>query len=277
MITNFHDIYIFYHEKEDSILIQNLTNKIADKVLELEKFFKIKPISPVHIYLTKNNFEFQNFAKKGLPEWARAVAFTNTNTIVLLAGNADEINQLPGVLMHELVHIYLGIVRNENHIPTWLHEGLAQYLSNDGLSMEEQILIANALFADKFLSLTEMDSMFSFKRNQAQIGYALARSAVDFFVLEFGLEKLHEIIIQLSGSRAVNDIFIIVTARDFIDFEIRWYKYIDKEYSWFLIMNVENLIWVFLVILLFAAFIRIKFKNRKTVSSWNDDFEIGES
>ena len=180
---------------------------------------------------------------------------------------------MPQVLLHELVHIYFGIISPQRRIPSWLHEGIAQYLSHESLTMDEQVFIANALFSEKIIPLMELDSLFSFQRNQARLGYALARSAVDFFVQQYGVDKLYDLVSQFTGSRSVNKNFLSVTGRDFIDFEIRWYNYIDKEYSWVLILNSENIIWSALILLFIIAFLRIKLKNRKILSSWKEDID----
>ena len=75
----------------------------------------------------------------GLPAWpfvtggallllGSILAFVKKKTIIIRAKNADEINRVPQVLLHELVHIYLGIISPEESIPTWLHEGVSQLL-----------------------------------------------------------------------------------------------------------------------------------------------------
>lgn len=264
-------VYTFYYEKGDSLLVQNIINKTNNQIERLELFFKGKSKSGIYINLVKSEEDFHAFSSGGFPEWAQAVALVKTKTIIIMARNADERNRLPQVLLHELVHIYFGIIAPEKRIPTWLHEGVAQFLSFETLTMDEQVYIANALFNGQITPLMEFDSMFISDVNKAKMGYALARSAVDFFVQQYGTEVLYDIIVQLNNTKSLNAAFLNATGMDFIDFEVKWFNYVDKEYKWFILLNIENFIWTSLIILLVIAYLRMKFKNRGIISSWKED------
>lgn len=268
----YNDIYVFYYEPNDSQLVLKTIDKINDKLLGIEKFFEGRSRFDIHIFLTKSEKEFQSYSQTGFPEWAQAIAFVKKNTIIIRTKNADEINRMPQVLLHELVHIYLGVISPDENIPTWLHEGISQYLSYESLSMDEQIYISNALYSGNITSLTNLDSMFNYTRNQAQLGYALSRSAVDYFLKKYDLQTLFKAIKKVNSTRSINRAFLETTGRDFIDFETSWFSYIDKEYKWMFVLNADNLIWLTLVVLFLLAFLRIKFKNKKTIKSWENDF-----
>jgi len=274
-VKTYRGIYNFYFPQADSLLVYNLIEKIDPGITAIENFFDLKPTIPVQIYLTKSQAEFESYSVDGFPEWAQAIAFVNKRVIILRAANGDEVIRLPQVLLHELVHIYLGILSPKKRIPTWLHEGIAQYLSHEGLTMDEQVLIANALYSDKINYLMALDSLFAFNPLQARLAYALARSSVDYFVQQYGLDALLQTLKALN-TYSVNKAFLHATGRDFIDFERGWFGYIDEKYSWMFLINAENIVWAVLVLLFFTAWIRIRFKNRKTRNSWEDDIETNE-
>jgi hypothetical protein len=146
--------------------------------------------------------------------------------------------------------------------------------------MDEQVLIANALYSDNLTDLAAMDSLFSFSPVKARIGYALSRSAVDYFLNLYNPGDMLKIIQLLSENKSADQAFKRVTGKDFIDFEIGWFAYIDEQYRWMILLNASNLVWLLLVILFVAAFIRIKLKNRKTIRSWPetgiDDMDVEE-
>src|SRR5690606_6221698 len=48
-------------------------------------------------------------------------------------------DNLPGILVHELMHIYLD-VRCMEDVPTWLHEGLAQIAAQDAVNSSGALL-----------------------------------------------------------------------------------------------------------------------------------------
>ena len=120
-----------------------------------------------------------------------------------------------------------------------------------------------------------LDSLFAFNPLQARLAYALARSSVDYFVQQYGLNSLLQTLKALN-TQNVNQAFLQTTGNDFIDFERAWFGYIDEKYSWMFIINAENIVWAVLILLFFTALIRIRLKNRKTRNSWEDDIETNE-
>jgi len=272
-VFDFRESYKIYHQQNDSLIVKNLIEKTTNQITTIEKFFGIKPKSEIHIYLTKSESEFQSYSLDGFPEWAQAIAFVKKRIIIIRVANADEINRLPQVFLHELVHIYLGIQYSGTNVPTWLHEGIAQWLSDENLNADEQVLIANALYSDKLTDLASLDSMFVFSTTQARLGYALARSAVDFFMREYDAKALVEILDLLEKNQSIDFVFKQVTGRDFIDFEVGWFAFIDDQYKWMVLLNVPDLVWILLVVLFLAAIIRMRLKNKKTIQSWPEDDE----
>ena len=274
-IKKYRDIYTFNYPEKDSVLINKLMEKADPGITAIENFFGLKPGISFQIYLTRSQAEFQSYSASGFPEWAQAIAFVNKRMIVLRAGSGDEVLRLPQVFLHELVHVYLGLIAPRQHIPTWLHEGLAQYLSHEGLTMDEQVLIANALYSDRISYLADLDSMFAFSPLKARLGYALARSSVDYFIQQYNLKTLL-LTLQALDNQPLNKAFLQATGRDFVDFETGWFTYIDDKYSWMFLINAENFVWAILVLLFVTAFIRIKLKNRKTRDSWQDEIESND-
>ncbi len=268
---DYRDVYKIYYQHSDSLLVQNLLNKTENQIQEIEFFFGFRPKSMIHIYLTTSESEFQSYSSDGFPEWAQAIAFVKKKIIIIRVANADEINRLPQVFLHELVHIYLGIQYSNTNVPTWLHEGIAQWLSNENLTVDEQVVIANALYSNKLTNLSSLDSMFVFSSNQARLGYALSRSALDYFTREYDDKALLEILNLLAENRSLDSAFKTATGRDFVDFEIGWFAFIDDQYKWMVLLNVPDLVWIFLVVLFFAAIVRMRFKNKKTIQSWTED------
>ncbi len=270
-VVDFRGIYKVYYPQDDSLLVKRLLQKTGKQITRIENFFGIKPKTEIHIYLTKSESEFQSYSADGFPEWAQAIAFVYKKIIIIRVANADEANRLPQVFLHELVHIYLGIQYSSTDLPTWLHEGIAQWLSNENLNADEQVLIANALYGNKLGNLSTLDSMFVFSPLKARLGYALARSAIDYFTREYDDAALLDILNYLEKKQSVNEAFKTATGRDFVDFEIGWFAFIDEKYSWMILLNVPNLVWVFLVFLFFTAIIRRHYKNKKTIRSWPEE------
>jgi len=253
------------------VLIRKLVKQVDTKITSMEEFFEMVPKSMINIHLTRSQEEFQSFSGDKFPEWAQAIAFPKRKIIIIRSVSGEDFNRLPQVLLHELSHIFLEMRFPNTKIPTWLHEGISQKLSNDNLSMDEQVQIANALYSENLTELNALDSLFGFSRVKANLAYALARSAVDYFCGLYGDKNLLHIIDNISHKSSLDMAFKTTTDRDFIDFEVGWFAYLEEEYRWMILLNASNFIWFFLLLLFFAAFVRIKLKNQKTIDSWPKD------
>ena len=256
--------------EEDSVLAQKLLKQIQRPLERIEDFFNHKPGSMITIYLTTSEREYKKYSLGETPDWSQAVAYIQKRLIVLKLSSAEEIKRSPQILLHELTHIFVSDRLPQERIPVWLNEGLADYLSGDELSLDDKVIIANALAAKKIISLVDFDSLIYFEQPQAKLAYAQALSAVQYFVRMHGIAKLQKLIQNLGNYRSINDAFEATVGYDFIDFEINWYQDLYKRYRWLAILNLDNIIWIIICMLAISAIIAVRFRNRKRLKDWED-------
>ena len=260
---------VIYYAEQDSNFVKYMHKKVTPKIRELQKRLNLKTDLMVTIILKDNERDFLAFSGQGTPEWAQAIAILSQNTIVLKMASGDEKERVVEVTLHELVHIFLNMRYPGKEIPTWVHEGLAQKLSGAHLQVNDKVIIANALYGNYFLGLDALDSLLSFNPVKARLGYALAYTAVDYFDQRFGLSRLLAILDQ-PGRRSFYRDFKKITGREFVDFEFNWYAYVDKTYRWMILLNIENIVFLLFVILLFGAFFRVRKRNKQTIGKWEE-------
>jgi len=83
------------------------------------------------------------------------------------------------VFAHELVHACLA---NLGHWPSWLHEGLAQYMSGRKLPAEAREAIASMAKAGRLPKLSGLGQRWGNKSAaEAHLAYAMSLAAVDLF------------------------------------------------------------------------------------------------
>lgn len=261
--------YEMVFESRDSLLVKSLIHQLEDGLERIDTFFSRPPSSSIMIIFTHSQDEYQKNVKSSVPRWSQAVANLKQRVIVIRLANADEIKHAPQVLLHELVHLHLADRRGVKNIPGWFHEGLADFLSGDRLDLQEKLLIANALSAKKLIELSALDSLLSFHRSQANLGYAEAVSAIDFFVQRHGYEALKQMVAAMDSLRDMDAVFIQVTGSDFIDFEIGWYEYLGKYYRWLIFLNLEDMIFILMAILAILSILIVRYKNRKKLKEWD--------
>lgn len=271
------DNYLFIFNERDSILAEKLYTSIEKPLHYIEQFFDRKAKSTITIYLTKSETEYQRYARRKVPEWSQAVAFPSERLIVIKLAGAEEINTAPEILLHELVHIFIAGRIPENRMPTWLNEGLAQYLSGKKLTITEKVGLANALASNKIFELSALDTLLRFNPPEAQLAYSQALTAVEFFIKKHGEAKLNRLVNNLAVHRSINDAFLATVGYDFIDFKIFWYEDLNDRYRWLILLNLDNLIWILISVLAISAIIAIRLRNRKKLKTWDEtesEFEI---
>ncbi len=263
--------YHFIYEVGDSVLVRMLLEKVSPKITELEKFFGYKPGSVITICIACSDKAFRAATEDAVPEWAQAVAHIRRRLIVMKLDDAEQIKRSPQVLMHELAHMFIAQRLNDEQIPVWLNEGIAEYISRAEFGLDEKVMLANALQSKSILPLSALDSLFNFRKPKARLAYAEAYSAVQYFISQFGEIKIQELLQNLGMYSSVNDAFLATIGYDQIDFEIMWYQDIYDRLRWLVILNFDNVFWVIIGILFVLAIIIVKIKNRKIIRGWDED------
>lgn len=263
--------YDFVFERSDSVLVNKLLERMQPSIEKLEDFFGRESGSIITVFITQSPAEYRKRTRGALPEWSQAAAFPRQRIIVMRLASAEEIAGARQTLTHELVHIHLAEKVPPGRLPVWLNEGLAQYLSGKELSLNDKVLLANALALKRIPPLAALDSLLSFSPQRARLAYIEALSATLYFANRHGGKALKELVAALALHHSVNDAFKAVTGIDFIDFEINWYEDIQSKYRFLIVLNLDNFLWLSMGLLALAAILAVRRRNRKKIESWEKD------
>jgi hypothetical protein len=134
------------------------------------------------------------------------------------------------VIPHELTHAMLDQTTKPpfGDIPRWLHEGLAVH-SEGGISIEEQVALAEAIQADELISLRVLNSPFPDQRDRAILSYAESNSLVEFIIEEYGSDKLGELIAVFAEGAHYDDAMLEVFGVDMDGMEDLWRAHIGAQ------------------------------------------------
>ena len=262
--------YKIVYEPEDETETRLLLKTLEKVHPEFENFFNLKIHQLVEIYLPAHAADFRRITPVNLPQWVQGVYLPEKQKIIIKkSGWMNEPTELSEVLTHELSHLYFQLRFTGIKIPAWFNEGLAQKLSGKKIQISEGVILANALFARKFIELEEIDSLSSFSESRARLAYGESLHAVLFlenYIRTKGLNwtKYFDIIYASGFEKALQE----VTGQDLLDFEIKWYRAVKEKYKWFIIFNWENLIWLAMVLVLIAAMYAIRYRNRRVLLQW---------
>ena len=260
--------YDFVFKDADSTFAKILISKVTGSLKNIENFFDYSSGSVVTIIMTRSEKEYVAYTHNRVPEWSQAVAIPENKIIILKIVKPEEIGKSPEIVLHEIVHIVIGERFPGRSIPVWLNEGLAQYLSGYKFTFNDKILFANAIAANKIPDLNSLDSLLEFNTAKAKIAYLGALSAVEYIIKEHGLPGLKNLLQHFGSVRSPDKAFKSAFGYDFIDFELRWYQDIEKDYKWLVVLNFDNLLWIFIGLLAVLAILVIRLRNRKKLNDW---------
>ncbi len=267
----FRQHYTVIFNASDRILVNKLLDKIGPSISQMESFFGESPGGMVTIIITRSKQEYRSYLVGKVPEWSQAVAFIGERLIVVRLERAEAISRLPRIMAHELSHILIAEMAPAERIPVWLNEGIAEYLSGDALSLQDKITIANAMQTGSIPPLETLDSLLAFQNQRAQLAYAQARTAVDYFIEQHGVAKLQQLLHNIGYYPSVNDAFEQTVGYDFIDFEIKWYQDLHDRYRWLVFLNLENILWMSITFLFVMALIVIRRRNKRRIRHWEEE------
>ena len=158
-------------------------------------------------------------------------------------------------LSHEYVH-YILTKKSHNHLPLWMHEGLAKYLETHWredkqyLSPIMETVLSNALKNDYRVPLESMmPSLAKLKTAEdVQLAYAEVSSMMEYLTDLKGLNIFSQILQDLAYGAEFKDTFIKHVGYDLTQFQNNWE-------SWVKNLELKNILGI--------KTLTTEFKNRK--------------
>lgn len=144
-------------------------------------------------------------------------AFTKVGTLLVLGSRSAA-----GTASHEMTHIIVhrageGVVRK---VPSWLHEGLAEYGNVDpGRSYDNAL--RNGIRQDRLLPITHMGSLPG-KANDILLFYGQSKALVRMMIDDFGTDKMREFMALYKGGESMDDALMGTYGLDRVALENRW-------------------------------------------------------
>jgi hypothetical protein len=271
-----HRNFLIRYELSDENRALEVVKILKKTVPEIQDFYSIDFKGRVTIVLAGSAAEFNRLTYQELPSWSAAVFVPKLMQIVIREPTfIHTADQLQKEIAHELSHLYFSLRFPRENLPLWFNEGLAEYLSGEEIDLHRGVIIANAIFTKKIIPLTNVDSLLSFSPGKAQLAYAQSLSSV-FYLKDLlknsgsDWQEFLTTVEEYGFPSALNRNIKM----DSIDFEVRWYKWLKHKYQWFIVFNLENLIWFGLAVILIGALYAVRYRNRKILRQWEDEEQI---
>ncbi len=270
-LLSFHyENYLFQFSPRNERLAWEVLQAVKAGDTYFRQFYGMSLNQPVRIRLVDSQEEFVKQLGSALPAWVAAVYQPGRNRILIKPNSPGKsLAELKKDVLHELSHAFFRQKFGDRKMPLWFNEGLAEYLAGKRINLRDGIVLSNALFAKQIVPLGKIDSLLTFSYAKAHLGYLESLSAILYLENNFIKDKTNwqwflNRITQFGFAPALQEL----TGVDSIDFEIKWYRWLHKRYRWLVILNLENLIWLLMIIILVGSLYAIRYRNRKVLAQW---------
>lgn len=159
------------------------------------------------------------FQEGGTPLWAAAM---NDGNIRVPVHGLDRVTPgLVRVLRHELAHSFVA-ARTGGNCPTWLHEGVAQWLEG-GDAARADAGLAPLARNRKLLPLLSLEGPFqNLSERDAQLAYAQSLSAVAFVLKTKGEAGVMRLLAALGDGLPSEEALPVALALSYPEFQREW-------------------------------------------------------
>jgi tetratricopeptide (TPR) repeat protein len=201
---------------------------LSDAYAEYARRFAFSPEAPVDVTLQGS----KAIADRRAPEWADGLNADGAIQVPVVGLDKDT-PRLQRVLRHELAHTFL-TARTGNNCPTWLQEGVAQWLEGSDPERNDSALAALAR-AQKLPGLITLEGPFNaLPEAQADVAYQASLSAVAYIVRKRGEVGVVRLISALGDRLPSEEALPVALALSYPELQSGWEDYLrtlDKKSS----------------------------------------------
>jgi tetratricopeptide (TPR) repeat protein len=162
------------------------------------------------------------------PGWSGAI---NDGKLRIPVSGLDSMtSELAHVLKHELAHSFITQLSG-GRCPTWLHEGIAQYLEPRSLSADGHQL--SLLFkAQRNIPMNALEGNFlRFSAAEGYVAYAESLAAVSYIIDSYGLSDIQRILQRLSQGNSTETALRATIHSDYGQLESDLARYLSDKYG----------------------------------------------
>jgi hypothetical protein len=237
---------------------------LADTVLEVT----------IHVLAASTQREFSEITRGMIPDWGAAVAVPGER-LIILALNAPGI-ALEEIVPHEVSHVLLGVLSQQDRVPRWFDEGLAMRLAGEW-TMYNSIRLARGALGGGLIPLRRIDDVLTFHQDQAWLAYAESFAAVTWLEESIGRDELGRLLRSLDSMTFEEALVVNNNIRTSV-FESDWLARARRRYA---IVGLADDVWIWSIVipgLFFLALAARWWRNRRTYERWqaeDDDDDDG--
>ena len=255
----------------DSIYAVNARAILHSAYDEIATDLKVTTNIDISVIICPSRQVFKQLTMGRLPKWVEGVANVRSHSMIIKSPNWDKsMSDFSGTLVHELTHLLFHHAVGYRRIPRWIDEGLAIFYSREE-QWASATQISKALLTNSIIPLDQIDEVLTFHREKAKLAYQESYTAVQYLLATYDIDAIQIIIKGIRQGWSWDRTFQQATGSTLLEFEKEWRKYIEKEYRWYWLVEIDTFIWFIVVALFIIGFIVVRMKNRRTLEKWEEE------
>jgi predicted negative regulator of RcsB-dependent stress response len=206
-------------------LATEILRTLEDHFRSLETQLRFAPAEPIAVVLYTQE-TFRDITRA--PGWAGAL--NDGRLRIPIRGLTSVTDELSRVLMHELTHSFVG-QKTLGRCPTWLNEGLAQYMEGRRSETSARFLIAS-YDQHSYIPLQHLEGRWSrFPATVAAFAYAWGLAATESIIADFGMYGLERFFDHFANNAAVEPTLREAFQANYADLERTTVDYLRRTYA----------------------------------------------
>ncbi|MBK6693999.1 MAG: hypothetical protein IPG50_17600 [Myxococcales bacterium] len=256
-------------------LVKPLVREAEEVKAHLTATFGHKVLERVEVRVAPTFEEMSQLAPEGLPPppYASGLAYRGAGLVLLTLKPpepAGEVEDLSEVFRHELAHVALDdATLNARSVPRWFHEGLAINVSGEDRFKRLHSLWTGVI-GGTLAPLSEVDKKFGAERSRQEVQTAYAQSAdfVRFLLREGDKQRFMALVERVRGGQAFEAALGDAYGSDLRKLEFQWREGLSKRYTVLPVLAGGSLLWIFVIGLLGASYIKRRRRSKATLARW---------
>lgn len=232
------------------------------------------PARPYVVRLVNDAPSFQQVQPGQPPEWAAGVAYPSMGLMVLRLDRNREAfgtGSLETTFRHELVHLLLGDLFEEQPVPRFLNEGIARLLAREA-SIDEFVALSQAVVFNRLIPFSMLETQFPTHAGEAELAYAQSREFLSYLIGRFGPAVLPGILKELREGQNLNEALWQQTRLGLKNLEHAWQDRLDASFAWISALGGGmTLLWGLAGLLLIAGWARRREQSKARHARWDEE------
>ncbi len=233
--------------------------------------FGMREVPPLAVRLVSDPDAMRRLAPQEVPPpfYAVGVAYPAVRLALVSATEPRTAAAAPmaQVLHHELSHLLFAEATNHAALPRWLTEGIAVHQADEN-TFERFQALASASWTGRLLPLRRLDEGFSESTDEVNAAYAEATDFVGWMLRKDGNARFAIFIDHLREGLSLDEALTQTYGASAPHLEEEWRSDLDGRVAFAPLWAGTGLLSIGGAVLVVAALVRRRLKNRDTLQRW---------